>query len=122
MHPRAPRVPALLAGVTLLLLAGDVTATYSIAAVDKLEGLVGGAGTSCVGTLSVSVIQGLVPGVGVVHAQAALNTAARDQAVVLLGQGATAQEVISAITASSFDLQAAQRQYGVVRLDGDIAA
>jgi MYXO-CTERM domain-containing protein len=110
------------AALLACLCSQDAQATYSIAAVDVDRTLVGGAGTSCVGVLNVSVIQGTVPGVGVVHAQAALNEAGRDEAVSLLSMGAGAEEVIAAIASPSFDLSFEQRQYGVVRLPDDAAA
>lgn len=109
-------------GVLACLCARDAQATYSIAAVDSDEMLVGGAGTSCVGSLNVSIIQGTVPGIGVVHAQAAINEAGRDEAVALLSMGASASEVINAIANSGFDFGFEQRQYGVVRLPEDAFA
>jgi MYXO-CTERM domain-containing protein len=96
-------------------------ATYSIAAVDRDSGQVGGTGASCVGGMAVRIIYGPAPGKGVVHAQAWVNTAARDEAVRLLEQNAAPADVIAAITAPAFDGQAGLRQYGVVDLAGRAA-
>jgi uncharacterized Ntn-hydrolase superfamily protein len=104
--------------LALSIAARPALATYSIAAVDTTARQVGGAGTSCVGRFSVSNIYGSVPGVGVVHAQAQLNTAARDRAVELLAMGEDPAAIIADITSSAFDPEADLRQYGVVHLRG----
>ena len=61
-------------------------ATYSIAAVDRATGQVGGAGASCIGSESVRIIYGVAPGIGVVHAQAVVNEGARDQGSAETGE------------------------------------
>lgn len=68
----------LIAGATLLVLPGSARGTYSIVASDQATQQVGGAGTSCVGSLSVRIIYGVAIGHGAVHAQAQINTAGRD--------------------------------------------
>jgi uncharacterized Ntn-hydrolase superfamily protein len=93
-------------------------ATYSIAAVDRATGQVGGAAASCIGSQSVRIIYGVAPGVGVVHAQALVNNGGRDQAVSLLTDAVEPATIIELITAADFDSLAEQRQYGVVSLDG----
>ena len=93
-------------------------ATYSIVATDQKTRQVGGAGTSCVGSMDVFLIYGGAPGRGAVHAQAAVNTAGRDQAVSLLGAGSSPADIIAALTDPGFDRLAAIRQYGVVDLQG----
>ncbi len=108
---------------TVLLLAAPAPAhaTYSVVATDSATGEVGGAGTSCVGTLSVTIIHGAAPGVGAVHAQAQVNTAGRDRAVMLLEDGMTPEQIIADITSAGFDANASARQYGVVDLSGRAA-
>jgi uncharacterized Ntn-hydrolase superfamily protein len=93
---------------------GRGEATYSINGVDRERGEVGGAGTSCVGQLSVRVIYGSVPGRGVVHAQAQLGGPGRDRAVMLVGMDTDPVAIITAITAPGFDGGAQLRQYGIV--------
>jgi uncharacterized Ntn-hydrolase superfamily protein len=92
--------------------------TYSIVAVDPATGEVGGAGTSCLSGSDVFVIYRGVPGRGVVHAQARYNIAGRDRAAELLGEGRTAAEALSAVTALSFDRSISLRQYGIVDVAG----
>lgn len=93
-------------------------ATWSIVAADPATGELGGAGTSCVGELDVSIIYGSASGKGAVHAQAALSTTGRDEAVRLLGEDTEPDALIDAITAPAFDPGADRRQYGVVDLQG----
>jgi len=101
-----------------LLFGGAPTAaaTYSIVAVDEGNGEVGGAGASCVGSSGVGRIYGSVPGVGVLHAQASLSPALREEAVHRLRMGESPAELLAAITEPSFDRDWTARQYGVVSL------
>jgi len=89
-------------------------ATYSIVALDASGRFVGGAAASCVGDLDVSVVYGLAPGEGAIHAQARLNTFNRDKGRALLAMGATPSEVIETLVSDGFDVQFTERQYGVV--------
>ncbi|MET0286750.1 MAG: DUF1028 domain-containing protein, partial [Polyangiales bacterium] len=107
--------------VPLLLVCSQAHATYSLLIADARTGLLGSVGTSCVGASNVSRISGLAPGFGAIHAQAASNAQGRDRGVMMLKAGATAEEVIAAISAPSFDLLASSRQYGVVTLEGSSA-
>jgi len=99
---------------------GVARATYSIAAVDQSTQQVGGAVTSCVGSLDVGVVYGALPGVGVIHAQAQLDQRgrAKTRALELLMQGVAPSDIIQQITAASFDSAFASRQYGIVDLVG----
>jgi uncharacterized Ntn-hydrolase superfamily protein len=93
-------------------------ATYSIVASDVRTRQVGGAGASCVYPNQVSIIFGVAPGFGAVHAQAQANTAARDRAVELLSMGQSPDTILRTITSANFDNLAARRQYGVVDVMG----
>src|SRR5216683_1019976 len=108
----------LLAGAFLFVLPGSARATYSIVASDQMTQQVGGAGTSCVGSLSVRIIYGVAIGHGAVHAQAQINTLGRDRAAVLLGDDVDPGDIIAEITFSIFDPAASVRQYGFVYLFG----
>ena len=114
------RVPTFLA--TLVLLApAAARATYSVVATDSATGQVGGAVTSCVGNQGVGVVYRPSVGHGGVNAQAAANATGRDRAVTLLNTDVAPADIITMITASSFDANAATRQYGVVDLMGRAA-
>lgn len=91
-------------------------ATYSIVATDTTTRQVGGAGTSCVGSLSVRVIYGSVPGKGAVHAQAQLGGPGKAEAVDQLGMDIAPDAIIASITSTAVDPNAQRRQYGIVDL------
>ena len=97
-------------------------ATWSVVASDAATGELGGAGTSCVGSLDLGILFAAAPGAGAIHAQALINTQGRDRGAELLANGATPEQVIMEITSASFDGSAALRQYGVVDLLGNAAA
>ena len=107
--------------LVLVLASGPAWATYSIVATDSATGQVGGVGTSCVGSMSVTVIYGSAPGHGAVHAQSYVNEDGRDEAARLLGLDTDPADIIAAITAPGFDWMASRRQYGVVDLSGRAA-
>ncbi len=96
--------------------------TYSIVAADTRAREVGGAGTSCLGGQDVYVIYRAAPGHGVVHAQAYYNAAGRERAAELLAEGAEPADILSRITLPDFDASAEIRQYGVVDVQGRVAA
>jgi uncharacterized Ntn-hydrolase superfamily protein len=102
--------------VVLAFGAKPAHATYSIVATDSSTRQVGGAVTSCVGTLSVSVVYGGVPGHGAVHAQAQLGGPGKNAAVMQLGMDLDPMVIITSITSTSFDANAQRRQYGIVDL------
>jgi uncharacterized Ntn-hydrolase superfamily protein len=106
----------------LLLTAAPAAATYSIVATDSATQAVGGAVTSCVGAQGVLIVYGPAPGKGGINAQAAASAAGRDRGVQLLNMGTAPADIITQITAPSFDSQFNQRQYGVADLQGRAAA
>jgi uncharacterized Ntn-hydrolase superfamily protein len=105
------------------LLPNPALATYSIAATDSQTQEVGGAITSCVGSLDVGIVYGSLPGVGVIHAQAQLDQRgrAKARALDLLEQGKGPAEIIVEITRRELDQSFASRQYGIVDLSGRAA-
>ena len=107
--------------LAFLLAPATARATYSVVATDSATGQVGGAVTSCVGNQGVGVVYRPSVGHGGVNAQAAANATGRDRAVTLLNTDVAPADIITMITASSFDSSAATRQYGVVDLMGRAA-
>jgi uncharacterized Ntn-hydrolase superfamily protein len=105
-----------------MLAVGEAEATWSVVASDAATGELGGAGTSCVGALDLTILFAAAPGTGAIHAQALINTQGRDRGAELLANGATPEEVITEITSPTFDGSAALRHYGVVDLLGNAAA
>jgi MYXO-CTERM domain-containing protein len=105
----------------VFLVATPAGATYSIVGADSATREVGGTGTSCLRGSDVYIIYGAAPGLGVIHAQAQANLNGRDRGVELLEQGTAPADVISAITAASFDTNSRVRQYGVADATGRTA-
>jgi uncharacterized Ntn-hydrolase superfamily protein len=105
---------------TLALLVTTVSparATWSIVAADPETGEVGIAGASCTG--GVELIGGVVPGKGVVAAQALISTAGRDAAMRLLAADVPPPEIVARIADPTFDpgwFGWRTRQYGIVSL------
>lgn len=117
--------PSLCLGVMGVVLAvpASASATWSVVGVDPQTGEVGVAVASCVpapaGTTILPQVAGVAPGVGALAAQALFDQATRDQAVALLADGLSPQEVLDMVTAA--DSGSDSRQYGVVTLDGTAA-
>jgi uncharacterized Ntn-hydrolase superfamily protein len=120
---RRPVGRVLLSLLVLLVLDARLAhATWSIVAVDPETREVGIAGASCIG--DADVIGGVVPGHGVIAAQAVTNAVARERGQELLAAGKDPQGVIAEITSEAFDPSswwsfttgAQSRQYGVVAL------
>ncbi|HTY19105.1 MAG TPA: DUF1028 domain-containing protein [Myxococcota bacterium] len=100
--------------------AGPARATWSIVAVDSETREVGIAGASCIA--GAAVIAGVVPGHGVIAAQAFTNRDGRDTGMDRLAQGASPQAIVGEIASADFDWLGflplhRLRQYGVVSLD-----
>jgi uncharacterized Ntn-hydrolase superfamily protein len=94
--------------------------TWSIVAVDPMTREVGVGAASC--AVGVELVMGIVPGKGVVAAQAFTNLIARKQAVKAIAAGATAEEALAAAERSSGRLgQSAwkDQQFGVAVLEAD---
>ena len=90
-------------------------ATWSIVAADPTTGEVGGAVATC--TPWSHYVLDVVPGKGVIVTQAASNSAARERGKLLISQGKSATQVITAISDPAFDPTHSQQQHGVVVLD-----
>ena len=87
--------------------------TWSVVAVDPATGEVGIAAASCV-AVPIDVLAALVPGKGVAATQAAISIENRNRVFDALMAGASADEIIDAVTAA--DTEAATRQYGIITL------
>ncbi len=111
--------PALGVAMALVLGSSSAGATWSIAAVDPETQEVGVVLASCVTAPAGSTILpdagALAPGIGALAAQALYSPQTRNQALELLLDGASPQEVIDTVVAS--DGASAVRQYGVATLD-----
>lgn len=114
----APFRRALLATVLLTASVPRIaSATWSIIVLDRARGWIGVAGASC--TADVYGIMRLVPGRGVLVAQAIGNDAAIGLAHRLLGEEVSADSILRAVTAPSFDAEVQRRQYAILTVNGD---
>jgi uncharacterized Ntn-hydrolase superfamily protein len=105
---------AVFLAAALLVLPREARATWSITAVDARTREVGIAGASC--TPNVMGIAGVVPGRGVIAAQALTNGAARLRGMEMLRAGASPAEIVRTVTDSTFDPVHFFQQYGVAAL------
>jgi uncharacterized Ntn-hydrolase superfamily protein len=108
------RRAVLLLAPLLLAVPRAASATWSITAVDPRTREVGIAGASC--TPNVMGIAGVVPGRGVIAAQAMTNGAARQRGMEMLRAGASPAEIVRTVTDSTFDPVFFHQQYGVAAL------
>jgi uncharacterized Ntn-hydrolase superfamily protein len=118
-----------LAGLAACLLAPRAAKadTFSIAAADPASGRLGSAGASCVpaiGGIGAFILSDVLPGVGVIHTQAAYLAANQANARERMLAGDSPQEVLDWVTANDAARTPAVRQYGIVdlRLGGESAA
>lgn len=93
--------------------------TFSIVAIDSLSGEVGSAGASCVGSSSsyphgAAILSDVIPGVGVIHTQAAWLAANQQTAHNLMVFGNSPQQIVDYLIANDAGNNASIRQYGIV--------
>lgn len=99
-------------------LPAKASATWSIVILDRATQRIGVAGASC--TDNVYGIMGLLPGKGVLMAQAISNTPSIQLGMKLLGEGAPADSVLRVISDTTVDRQLATRQYALATLHGNV--
>jgi len=92
--------------------------TFSIVAIDSLTGEIGSAGASCVGSSTyyphgAAVLSDVIPGIGVIHTQAAYLEANQDYAHDLMLQGLSPQQIIDSVVANDAQNNPKTRQYGI---------
>jgi uncharacterized Ntn-hydrolase superfamily protein len=95
-------------------------ATWSIAGADPDTGEVGVAVASCV-PFEVVVVPVVAPGEGAGASQAQLNGASGEPMLAAFDSGASAQDIIAAVTDPTFDPNYEVRQFGAVTLSGTAA-
>jgi len=100
------------------LLPSTASATWSIVILDPKTQRIGVAGASCTGY--VYGIMGLLPGKGVLIAQAISNDPSIRQAMKLLDQGVSTDSIWRVISNPLFDPELSIRQYALATLRGEI--
>jgi len=93
--------------------------TFSIVAIDSVNGLFGSAGASCVGSSSgyphgAQILSDVIPGIGVIHTQAAWTSANQQNAHNWMMMGLAPQQIIDSLVANDAGGNPSTRQYGIV--------
>ena len=109
--PTATRRAVVVAMLFLAALPAKASATWSIIVLDKKTGTIGVAAASC--TSDVYGILGMVPGTGVLVAQATEHQPAMREALRLLREGVAPDSVLRVITSAAIDSASQDRQYGI---------
>jgi uncharacterized Ntn-hydrolase superfamily protein len=109
----------LLAALVPFLRAQD---TFSIVAMDSVTGEVGSAGASCVGSSTTyphgaAILSDVIPGIGVVHTQAAWHPVNQQYAHDLMMAGYAPQQIIDSLVAHDAGNNPSTRQYGIADLN-----
>lgn len=97
--------------------------TFSIVAIDSVAGQFGSAGASCVGSSGTyphgaQILSDVIPGIGVIHTQAAWNSVNQDNAHDWMMMGLSPQQIIDSLVANDVSGNPTTRQYGIVDYNG----
>ncbi len=106
----------LLVCLSMLLQGQD---TFSIVAVDSVNGEIGSAGASCVGYSSgyphgAAVLSDVIPGIGAIHTQASYLPGNQQYAHDLMMAGLSPQQIIDSLVTHDAGGNPTTRQYGIV--------
>jgi uncharacterized Ntn-hydrolase superfamily protein len=106
--------------VTLPSLAQD---TFSIVAIDSITGEIGSAGASCVGSSityphGAAILSDVIPGIGVIHTQAAWDHTNQQNAHDWMMMGLPPQQIIDSLVAHDVVNNPTTRQYGITDYNG----
>ncbi len=93
--------------------------TFSIVAIDSVNGLFGSAGASCVGSSSsyphgAQILSDVIPGIGVIHTQAAWMSANQQNAHNWMMMGLSPQQIIDSLVVNDAGGNPTVRQYGII--------
>ena len=114
--PTVARRAVVAALFLIACLPAKASATWSIIVLDRATGRIGVAAASC--TSDVYGILGMVPGTGVLVAQATEHQPAMREALRLLRAGVAPDSVLRVITSAAIDSASQERQYGIATIAG----
>jgi uncharacterized Ntn-hydrolase superfamily protein len=97
--------------------------TFSIVAIDSVTGEIGSAGASCVGSSSTyphgaAILSDIIPGIGVIHTQAAWVLTNQQNAHDWMMLGLDPQQIIDSLVAHDAVGNPTTRQYGITDFNG----
>jgi uncharacterized Ntn-hydrolase superfamily protein len=97
--------------------------TFSIVAIDSVTGEIGSAGASCVSFSTTyphgaQIISDVIPGIGVIHTQAAWLAANQQNAHNWMMLGLSPQQIIDSLVAHDAQGNPTTRQYGITDYNG----
>jgi len=114
-----------IAAFALFFLVPDIHAqdTFSIVAIDSVTGEIGSAGASCVSSSTTyphgaQIISDVMPGIGVIHTQAAWLAANQQNAHNWMMLGLSPQQIIDSLVAHDAQGNPTTRQYGITDYNG----
>lgn len=108
----------LVASLSLLIVKAVAQDTFSIVAIDSVTGEIGSAGASCVGSSATyphgaQILSDVIPGVGVIHTQAAWSPVNQQNAHNWMMMGLPPQQIIDSLVAHDANNNPTTRQYGI---------
>ena len=111
---------------SMLLLGGIIVKaqdTFSIVAIDSITGEFGSAGASCVSSSptyphGAQILSDVIPGIGVIHTQAAWLAANQQNAHNWMMMGLSHQQIIDSLVAHDAQGNPTTRQYGIADYNG----
>ena len=97
--------------------------TFSIVAIDSVTGEIGSAGASCVSSSptyphGAQILSDVIPGIGVIHTQAAWLAANQQHAHNWMMMGLAPQQIIDSLVAHDAGGNPTTRQYGIADYNG----
>jgi uncharacterized Ntn-hydrolase superfamily protein len=109
--------------VILIIPAIKAQDTFSIVAIDSVTGEIGSAGASCLSSNPVyphgaQIISDVIPGIGVIHTQAAWLAANQQSAHNWMMMGLSPQQIIDSLVAHDIQGDPTIRQYGIADYNG----
>ncbi len=113
----------LLTAINLIWASSMAQDTFSIVAIDSITGEIGSAGASCVGSSSTyphgaQILSDVIPGIGVIHTQAAWTPVNQQNAHAWMMLGLPPQQIIDSLVAHDANNNPTTRQYGITDYNG----
>ena len=121
--PKSAFYLLLVAAMLQFSLSSAAQDTFSIVAIDSITGEIGSAGASCVGSSSsyphgAQILSDVIPGIGVIHTQAAWSPVNQQHAHDWMMMGLSPHQIIDSLVAHDAGNSPTTRQYGIADFNG----